>query len=151
MTFFSCSRFSLFIQWRKRAKRHSLIQLDISPDNGSFTDEIVHEYVKVEGKIGRLKGDLYHYSYRNISHHIEKVNDFTTLAARKMFEQGRRAGVLKIALYPFFEFLKVYLVKRGFLDGLAGLTISTLHAYYVFLKYAKLYELKSLRRGGNNP
>jgi len=118
---------------------------------GSFTDEIVHEFVDVEGRVAKLKNDLYHYSYRDVAHHIEKVNDFTTLAARKMWEEGRRDGAAKVALYPFFEFLKVYLVKRGFLDGLAGLTISTLHAYYVFLKYAKLYELKSLRRGGNNP
>jgi glycosyltransferase involved in cell wall biosynthesis len=118
-------------------------------EHGRFTDEIVHEYVHVTGKTGRLKNDLYHYSYRDISHHIRKVNDFTTLTARKMFEEGRTGGALESGLYPFFEFLNVYLVKRGFLDGLAGLTISTLHAYYVFLKYAKLYELTSTRRGGS--
>ena len=115
---------------------------------GQFTDEIVHEFVSVSGKVGRLKNDLYHYSYRDVSHHIDKMNDFTTLAARQMDEQGRRPGVHNIALYPFLEFLKVYVIKRGFLDGLAGLTISSLHAYYVFLKYAKLYEIKSSRRRG---
>jgi hypothetical protein len=58
-----------------------------------------------------------------------------------MYEAGRRAGFHNLALFPSFEFLKVYVLKRGFLDGLAGLTISALHAYYVFLKYAKLFEL----------
>jgi glycosyltransferase involved in cell wall biosynthesis len=120
-------------------------------ESGRFTDEIVHESVRVDGRVGRLKNDLYHYSYRDVSHHIEKVNEFTTLTARKMYEEGRRDGAIKVALYPFFEFLKVYLVKRGFLDGLAGLTISSLHAYYVFLKYAKLYEMKAGRRGGEKP
>ena len=120
-------------------------------ESGFFTDEIVHEFVHVDGDVGRLKNDLYHYSYRDVSHHIQKVNDFTTLTSRKMWEEGRRNAGFKIALYPFFEFLKVYLIKRGFLDGLAGLTISSLHAYYVFLKYAKLYELNSLRRGGKLP
>jgi glycosyltransferase involved in cell wall biosynthesis len=120
-------------------------------NKGSFTDEIVHEYVRVDGKVGKLTNDLYHYSYRDVSHHIQKINDFTTLAARQMFEQGRRAGPHNVAVYPFFEFLKVYTVKKGFLDGLAGLTISTLHAYYVFLKYAKLYELgRADRRGAGS-
>ena len=70
-------------------------------------------------------------------------------AARQMFEAGRRAGVHNTVVYPFLEFLKVYVVKRGFLDGLAGFAISSLHAYYVFLKYAKLYEMRvTARRDG---
>lgn len=115
-------------------------------DKGRFSDEIIHESVSVPGSVGRLQNDLLHYSYRDVAHHIKKMNDFTTLAARKMFDQNRRATVVEIGLYPFLEFFKVYLVKRGFLDGLAGLTISTLHAYYVFLKYAKLHESRSSRR-----
>ena len=95
-----------------------------------------------------MKNDLYHYSYRDVAHHIQKMNDFTTLSARQMYEEKRRAGVHNIALFPIFEFFKVYVLKRGFLDGLAGLTISALHAYYVFLKYAKLYELWASQRGG---
>ena len=117
-------------------------------DAGAITDEIVHEYVSVSGRVGRLKNDLYHYSYRDVAHHVDKMNDFTTLAARQMFEQGRRAGLINVGFFPFFEFLKVFILKKGFLDGLAGLTISSLHAYYVFLKYAKLYELGSGRREG---
>ncbi len=116
---------------------------------GNFTDEIIHEFVQVSGRVGRLRNDLYHYSYRDVAHHVEKMNDFTTLAARKMFEKNQRAGVHQIALYPFLEFFKVYVVKGGIRDGLAGLTISTLHAYYVFLKYAKLFEMT--RYGGRGP
>jgi glycosyltransferase involved in cell wall biosynthesis len=112
-------------------------------DAGRFTDEAVHEYVAVEGRVRRLTNDLYHYSYRDVAHHIQKMNDFTTLSARQMYDEGRRAGVYHLALWPFTEFFKVFVLKRGFLDGLAGLTISALHAYYVFLKYAKLYELQS--------
>jgi glycosyltransferase involved in cell wall biosynthesis len=112
---------------------------------GTFTDEPVHEYVSVSRNVVRLKNDLYHYSYRDVAHHIRKMNEFTTLSAREMFEVGRRAGVYNIALIPTLEFFKVYFVKRGFLDGLAGLVISGLHAYYVFLKYAKLFELGTTR------
>jgi glycosyltransferase involved in cell wall biosynthesis len=115
-------------------------------NKGRFTDEIIHESVELEGTVGRLRNDLYHYSYRDVAHHIEKMNEFTTLAAQKMFAQNRRAQLHNIAVYPFFEFFKHFIVKRGFLDGLAGLTISSLHFYYVFLKYAKLYELRPNRR-----
>lgn len=119
-------------------------------DAGNFTDEIVHEFVSVSGKVARLENDLYHYSYRDVAHHIQKMNEFTTLSARQMFEEGRRAGIHNVALFPTFEFFKVYVVKRGFLDGLAGLTISALHAFYVFLKYAKLFELQSSGRAGGD-
>jgi len=110
-------------------------------DRGEFTAHSVHEYVKVDGKVGRLRGDLYHYSYRDISHHLHKMNDFTSLSAREMFDDGRRSRAYQVTLQPFLEFLKVYFSKKGFLDGLPGMIISTLHAYYVFLKYAKLFEL----------
>jgi glycosyltransferase involved in cell wall biosynthesis len=113
---------------------------------GEITDEVVHECVSVSGRVSRLKNDLYHYSYRDVAHHIQKMNEFTTLSARQMFEERRRAGVHNVALYPALEFFKVYVVKRGFMDGLAGLTISALHAYYVFLKYAKLYEMRASQR-----
>lgn len=109
-------------------------------DRGRFTDDRIHEYVRVEGRTRRLRGDLYHYSYRDVAHHVEKMNEFTSLAAQQMFERGRRAHLWQLTATPGLEFLKVYLLKRGFMDGFAGLVISTLHSYYVFLKYAKLWE-----------
>lgn len=116
-------------------------------DRGSFTDDIIHESVRVSGTIGRLRSDLYHYTYRDIRQHVDKVNEFTTLAAKQMFEQQRRAGIFHIVVFPFLEFFKVYVLKRGFLDGLAGLMIAVFHSFYVFLKYAKLRDtlLQSVR------
>lgn len=116
---------------------------------GSFTNDIIHESVRVSGSIGRLRGDLLHYSYRNIRHHLDKVNEFATLAAKQMFEQNRHAGIHNITVFPFFEFLKMYVIKRGFLDGLAGFMIAVFHSFYVFLKYAKLREM-ALRSGCPN-
>jgi len=110
-------------------------------DRGRFTDEPLHEHVVVEGRTRRLSSDLLHYSYRSVSHHLQKMNDFTTLAARKMHDQGRRAHLRQMTVTPVLEFGKVYVLRRGFLDGFAGLVIALLHAYYVFLKYAKLWEL----------
>jgi len=69
------------------------------------------------------------------------MNDFTTIAAGEMYEDGRRAGFRHIAVYPVLEFLKVYIIKRGFLDGLAGIVVAVFHSFYVCLKYSKLREL----------
>jgi len=110
-------------------------------ERGRFTEDQVHESVLVEGQIGRLDGDLYHYSYRDIAHHIEKINEFTSLSAQQMFDAGRRSRLIHMAVTPHLEFLKVYVARRGFMDGGAGLIISILHASYVFTKYAKLWEL----------
>jgi len=113
-------------------------------DKARVSDNTVHESVLVDGRVGRLKGDLLHYSYRDLDHHIEKINDFTTISAREMADRGRRAGVTKIVFYPLFEFLKTYVIKRGFMDGLAGFVVAILHSFYVSLKYAKLFEVNFL-------
>ena len=110
-------------------------------ESAVFTDKILHESAAVAGNTTRLTNPLFHYSYRDISHHLEKMNMFTSLAAQQMHENGRRARIHQIALFPPMEFFKMYVAKRGFLDGVAGLVISSLHAFYVFLKYAKLFEM----------
>ncbi len=97
--------------------------------------------MQLTGRRRRLRGDLLHYSYRDVEHHIEKINDLTTLAAEKMFARGRRVGWFAMAFIPILQFQRMYFLKRGFLDGFAGLVVSILHAWYVFLQYAKLWEL----------
>jgi len=109
-------------------------------ERGRFTPEPVHESLVVEGATGRLAGPLNHYSYRDLSHHVAKMNLMTSLAAERMFERGRRAGWARIALQPTMEFLRSYVLKAGFLDGVPGLVVATLHGHYTFLKYAKLRE-----------
>ncbi len=95
----------------------------------------------MDGRVGRLRHELQHYAYRDISDHLETMDRYTTLAARQMFEDGRRAGPLDIALHPPFAFLRNYVLKGGFRDGVPGLIVSTMNAYYVCLKFAKLWEL----------
>lgn len=103
---------------------------------------LIHESVIVEGEAGKLKGDLRHYSYLALSAHIQQMNKFTELAAQEYWRKGRRFSVLKMLVAPPAEFMKKYLFKLGFLDGLPGLIMAVNSAYYVFLKQAKLYELQ---------
>lgn len=110
---------------------------------GRWTGKLVHESVKVDGPSADLAGELQHYAYRNLSHHLQTMDRYTTLAARQMRDEGRTAGWLDLAAHPPAAFLRNYVLRGGFRDGLAGLVISTLNATYVALKFAKLWELCS--------
>jgi glycosyltransferase involved in cell wall biosynthesis len=110
-----------------------------------WTGRHVHEGVQVAGGVGRLRAELQHYAYRDIAEHMETIERYTTLAARQMYEAGRRATATEIAIHPRLAFFRNYIVKGGFRDGLPGLIISRMNAYYVFLKFAKLWELDRRR------
>lgn len=109
-----------------------------------WTGRHVHESVKAEGAIGQLRNDLQHYAYRDIDHHWRSMERYTTLAARQMFEDGRRANWFDIVVHPRLAFFRNYVLRRGFRDGMPGLIVSAMNAYYVGLKFAKLWELCSL-------
>jgi glycosyltransferase involved in cell wall biosynthesis len=114
-------------------------------DRARFTPDPVHERVVLQGSVGRLEGALHHYSYRDIAHHVAKMNEMASLAARQMAERGQRAGWVRLGLKPGWEFLRAYVLERGFLDGMAGFIVAALHAQYTFLKYARLHEQTVLR------
>ena len=107
-----------------------------------WTGKYVHESVSVRGSIGRLRGELQHFAYRDVADHLETIDRYTTDAARQMREAGRRGSLWQIAGHPPLAFLRNYLVRGGIRDGLPGFIISALNSYYVFLKFAKLWELQ---------
>jgi glycosyltransferase involved in cell wall biosynthesis len=110
--------------------------------SAAWTGQYVHESVAARGSVGRLTGELQHFAYRDIADHLETIDRYTTYAARQMHESGRRAGVLEIAGHPPLAFLRNYIARGGIRDGVPGLIISALNSYYVFLKFAKLWELQ---------
>jgi glycosyltransferase involved in cell wall biosynthesis len=103
----------------------------------------VHESVQADGRVVDLTSALQHYAYRDIAHHLRTMDRYTTLAARQMREDGRRASWVHVALHPVAAFLRNYILRRGFTLGVPGLVISLMNAGYVGLKYAKLWELCS--------
>lgn len=104
----------------------------------------VHESVRANGLVGTLRSEIQHYSFADLRDQIERINRYTTLAAREMHEGGRRSGPLRLLVHPPAAFLRNYVLRRGFLDGSAGLTLSLVNSYSVFLKFAKLWELQRL-------
>ncbi len=88
-----------------------------------------------------IKGNLLHYSYDSISDHLRQTNKFTTIAAKAMFEDGKKANCIDYTLRPCLQFIRDYFLKLGFLDGRYGFVICKINALYTFLKYSKLKDL----------
>jgi glycosyltransferase involved in cell wall biosynthesis len=109
---------------------------------GKWNGRRVHESVELQGAPGVLRHELQHYAYRDISHHLATIDRYTTLAAEQWLAEGRRTSGFEMLVHPRLAFLRNYLLRGGFRDGAAGLLVSRLNAYYVFLKFAKLWELQ---------
>lgn len=110
-----------------------------------WTGKYVHESVAVRGTTGELSGEIQHFAYRDISDHLETIDRYTTLAARQMSEAGRRAGLLQVAGHPPLAFLRNYILRGGIREGMAGFIVSSMNAYYVFLKLAKLWQWRHVQ------
>ena len=114
--------------------------------NARWSDDLVHEKVLYAVTPGTLAGDLMHDSSDDLSAYLERQNRYTTLAARQAFEQGRSAGLAHLALSPVVRFIKFYLLRLGFLDGVPGLLHISIGCMNSYLKYAKLIELRKAER-----
>ena len=104
--------------------------------DGDFVDESL----LVDGEIETHAGDLLHYSIDSINEHVRVTNRYTDLAAEELQARNRRASLIDLIVLPPITFIKSYIVKQGFRDGLPGFCIASFAAYYVFIKYAKLWE-----------
>lgn len=114
---------------------------------GRWNARRVHESVSLDGEPGLLRHELQHFAYRDISHHLSTIDRYTTLAAEQSADDGRRVSLAGIIVHPPFAFLRNYVVKQGFTQGAAGLLVSVLNSYYVFLKMAKTWDARRRARG----
>jgi glycosyltransferase involved in cell wall biosynthesis len=107
-----------------------------------WSDDPVHEKVLYATTPGTLDGDLLHDSAETLSAYLDKQNRYTTLAAEQLFADGRRVGALHLFASPLVRFLKFYVFRLGFLDGLPGLIHIAIGCINSFMKYAKLIALQ---------
>jgi glycosyltransferase involved in cell wall biosynthesis len=110
-----------------------------------WSDDSVHEKVLYAVTPGTLEGDLLHDSAEDLGRYLEKQNRYTTLAAKDLFERGKHAGLAELAFSPLIRFLKFYVLRLGFLDGLPGLVHISIGCMNSFVKYAKLIELRKAK------
>ncbi len=114
---------------------------------GSWSGDI-HETIQFSGPVKNtfLQGDLYHYSYYTIHDHIRQVNHYTNISAESLFQQGKKANFFQLHCGSMVKFIKDYLFRLGFLDGLEGYAICRISAQAVFIKYIKLNQLYRARK-----
>jgi glycosyltransferase involved in cell wall biosynthesis len=117
---------------------------------GRFDTAVVHERVILSGEAGRLHGHLLHYSDPDLEHYLNKFNLYTTLGAREAYESGRRAGWFDVVVRPPVSFVKHYVSKQGFRDGMEGFVLSVLSAVAVLVKYVKLRDIERKEVRGKN-
>ena len=101
-----------------------------------------HEKAIVHGPTTRLKGELWHYTYRTMTDHIQRLNQHSTSAARTMHRNNKSLSIVSILFNPIGRFVKFYLLKKGYREGAPGLVVALFEAFYVLLKYLKLWELE---------
>ncbi len=102
----------------------------------------IHAKVHVDGKVGRLSSYYMHTPYTDIGHQIRTVDRYSGAFAEDMAASGRRFCALNMIGRPLFRFLRDYIFKGGFRDGVPGLIIVASTMYYVFMKHARLWELE---------
>ncbi|HTH51933.1 MAG TPA: glycosyltransferase family 2 protein [Pyrinomonadaceae bacterium] len=104
-----------------------------------------HETARVSGRTETLAGHILHYPKRDLSTHHMMIDKYATLAAAHHLKKGADPGYLTLLTKPVASFIRAFVVKQGFRDGVRGLIISTSTAYGVFLKYAKMWEARHVK------
>jgi hypothetical protein len=117
--------------WKLRLYRRS---------RGRWTGRDPHGRIEVDGSVSSLDGELLHYSYRDLADQIERIQFFSDQAADALVREGTSFSVRKLVLRPPARFLRSYILRAGFRDGMPGFIIAVASAFYVFLKYAKHWE-----------
>lgn len=117
-------------------------------DKTRFSEMPVHAAPQVEGRVGKLKSVFYHFGDTDIHLKVARVNSYSTGLVRDKLGKRQGGERWRMVLYPPFFFIRSFIFKRNCLNGWAGFITSVSGAFYVFLKYAKLYEYRQFQRFG---
>lgn len=137
-----------YIAPSKGAKKYNLARLynrgyaDMPQDN--MTKDRIE--IKKNAKIGQLRGLIHHYSYLNLHHQVDKLNNFTDQVVQTAISEHKKYGSLRLLTEFFRQFICYYIIKRNFLNGQWGFISSVNHAYFRFLKIAKWHEYQQLQK-----
>ncbi|MCW5623667.1 MAG: glycosyltransferase family 2 protein [Burkholderiales bacterium] len=135
-----CNRF--MGRWLRHGEGYPDWSLRLYDRNrGNWSADPVHERVEVSGLVQTIDGDLLHESADTLSAYLAKQNRYTTLQAEQLHARGRRGSVMKLVLSPPIRFLKFYVLRQGFRDGVPGLVHILIGCFNTAMKNAKLLEL----------
>jgi glycosyltransferase involved in cell wall biosynthesis len=134
-------------RWIKHGGWYPDFQMRLYRKAGSYWDGVApHQTARVRGRVETLDGELLHYTKRDLSEHHRVTERYASLAAEFLADRGETASGSKIFFSSVAAFVRTYLLKQGFRDGVPGLMIAMFTAYGVFLKYAKVWERNNLKR-----
>jgi len=119
-----------------------LIQRDLC----RYDNKQVHEEIESSGEIGRLNYKLEHYTYKNLLHFMAKMERYAVWSAEDYLSKTPKVTLFHLWIKPLFRFMKHFIIKRGFLDGYTGFIISSIMAWGVFMRYARIKEIHRLKK-----
>ena len=111
--------------------------------SAKFSDHLVHESLLPIGTHGKLNNHFLHYSYRDFSQVLKKVDVYSSAAAQQAYKQGKKGGLGEALIHGFWAFFRTYVLRRGFLDGKHGLALAISNAATSYYKYLKLWQLQN--------
>lgn len=124
-------------EWRLRLARR---------DRVTWHGEEPHEHARVAGPVRRLRGELRHFTYRDIADQVRRLNTHSTQAAMALHRRGRSARTRDWIFRPVARFFRFYVLRKGWREGWPGFVAAGMEAFYAFLKYLKLAEISLTRR-----
>lgn len=130
----------MFWQFAHPKTRHNHFLRLFDKRKGHVSDMPIHAAPKVSGKTEALQSGFYHLGEINIHTKVEKMNGYSTGLMDYKHQKGKKGSLWIMLLYPPLFFIRQYIFKRHFLNGMAGFIHSVVASFYVFLKYAKLNE-----------
>ncbi len=113
----------------------------VNKNYGEFVGEI-HEKWQTSGTVSKIDACIEHYGFSDYADMLKTMNEYSTIAAKELFHSGKKVNILTPVFHSITMFIKIFILKKGFLDGLDGLVLSILKAGGSFFKYAKLIELQ---------
>ena len=134
-------------RWIRHCGWYPDYQMRLYRKDKSYWDGVApHQTARVDGKVETLSGEFLHYTKRDLSDHHRVTESYAALAAAHLDASGKTVGAGGILVKSIAAFIRTYIVKQGFRDGVRGMIISGFTAYGVFLKYAKLWEIQNTRK-----
>jgi glycosyltransferase involved in cell wall biosynthesis len=111
-------------------------------DHARWSEDVVHERVITGETVHTCAGDLMHYTANSLGHSVSKRTRYGNMQVLDMFERGIRPSIIKLLFSPIMRFIKLYVLRQGFRDGVPGFVMASISSFFCFYKYAMLFELE---------
>lgn len=141
---YACKRCNRFMgRWLRHGEGYPDVSLRLfDRRHAAWSTDVIHEHVVCATPVGSLSGDLMHESEAGLGSYLAKQNRYTSLQAAVLHQRGKRTHLLQLLFSPLLRFIKFYIIRCGFMDGVPGLVHIAIGCFNSFMKYAKLWDIE---------